>query len=48
MPQSDILSYFDLKLIADLGITGGDNAKIGYYAGLIVALSNKSKGQEWV
>ncbi len=35
-------SYLASKLIADLGITGGDNAKLGYYAGLIVESSNKS------
>ena len=27
------------KLISELGITGGDNRKIGYYAGLIVGLA---------
>jgi hypothetical protein len=38
-------SYFNLKLIGDLGITGGDNAKVGYYAGLIVELINKPKAK---
>jgi hypothetical protein len=33
---------FEFKLIWDLGITGGNKAKVGYYAGLIVELSNKS------
>ena len=40
-PWSDTCSYLDLKLIGDLDITGGNNAKVGYYAGLIVELSNK-------
>lgn len=35
-------SYVASKLIADLGITGGDNAKLGYYAGLIVESSKNS------
>ena len=35
-------SHLASKLIEDLGITGGDNAKLGYYAGLIVESSNKS------
>jgi hypothetical protein len=41
MPRPDTCSYSDLKLIVDLGITGGNSAKVGYYAGLIVELSNK-------
>ncbi|KAF8348801.1 major facilitator superfamily domain-containing protein [Amanita rubescens] len=37
--QPDMVhSYLASKLIADLGITGGDNAKLGYYAGLIESL----------
>ena len=36
---------FDFKLIWDLGITGGNKAKVGYYAGLIVELSSKSKAR---
>ncbi|KAF8713430.1 hypothetical protein AX14_012984 [Amanita brunnescens Koide BX004] len=34
---SSILPYIN-QLIGDLGITGGDNAKVGYYAGLIESL----------
>lgn len=36
---------FNFKLIWDLGITGGNQAKVGYYAGLIVELSHKSKAE---
>jgi hypothetical protein len=43
MPLLDAYSYFDWKLIWDLGITGGNKAKVGYYAGLLVELSNMSE-----
>ena len=34
--------FFYFKLIGDLDIAGGKNARVGYYAGLIVELCYKS------
>lgn len=35
----DILEWgsLEIKLVGELGVTGGDDRKIGYYAGLIVS-----------
>lgn len=42
-----LLLTLTLKLITELGITGGDKAKVGYYAGLIVESSDKSSRTLW-
>jgi hypothetical protein len=42
-------SYFYCQLIRDLGITGGDDAAVGYYAGIIVGTRIMScKNQEFL